>query len=92
MRHLTLPRTVVGFLGFQHDRRLALQALAVSAARKDVHGVFAGYSIDFSTLCFSHWHPFSLSLMTYYGVVLLMSGYQANEQHIVKQYRAIVDR
>lgn len=39
-------RGVVGFLGFQHDRRLALQALAVSAARTDVHSVFAGY--DFS--------------------------------------------
>lgn len=35
-------RGVVGFLGFQHDRRLALQALAVSAARTDVHSVFAG--------------------------------------------------
>ncbi len=36
--------------------------------------------------------PISLVLMTYYGVVLLMSGYQADEAHIVKQYRAIVDK
>ncbi|EJD00336.1 uncharacterized protein FOMMEDRAFT_159009 [Fomitiporia mediterranea MF3/22] len=67
-------KTVVGLFGFQHDRRLALQALAVSAARKDVHAVFSG-----------------LTLMTYHGVVLLMSGYQADEAHIVKQYKAIVD-
>lgn len=68
-------RGIVGFLGFKHDRKLALRALAVSAAQKDVHSVFAG-----------------LTLMTYYGVVLLLSGYQADEQHILKQYKAIVDR
>ncbi|KAH8111665.1 outer membrane protein Iml2/Tetratricopeptide repeat protein 39 [Phellopilus nigrolimitatus] len=67
-------KTVVGFLGFQSDRRLALQALAVSAARKDVHSVFAG-----------------LTLMTYHGIVLLLAGYQADEAHIVKQYKAIVE-
>ncbi|KAF4608318.1 hypothetical protein EYR40_000662 [Pleurotus pulmonarius] len=68
-------QSVVGFFGFKHDRKLALQALAVAAAKSDVHSVFAG-----------------LVLMTYYGVVLLMSGYQADEAHIVKQYRAIVDK
>ncbi|KAL1944788.1 hypothetical protein VTO73DRAFT_3218 [Trametes versicolor] len=68
-------RGVVGFFGFNHDRKLALQALAVSAAKTDVHSVFAG-----------------LSLMTYHGVVLLLSGYQANEAHIIKQYHAIVDK
>ncbi|KAI0290652.1 hypothetical protein B0F90DRAFT_582157 [Multifurca ochricompacta] len=30
--------------------------------------------------------------MTYYGVVLLMSGYQADEESILKQYKAIVDK
>jgi hypothetical protein len=35
-------RNVVGWFGFQHDRKLALHALAVGAAREDVHGVFAG--------------------------------------------------
>ncbi|KAK7443214.1 Mitochondrial outer membrane protein iml2 [Stygiomarasmius scandens] len=72
-----LPKKVqslVGFFGFKHDRKLALQALAVSAAKKDVHSVFAG-----------------LVLMTYHGVVLLLSGYQADEAHIIKQYTAIVD-
>ena len=30
--------------------------------------------------------------MSYHGVVLLLSGYQADEAHIVKQYRAIVEQ
>lgn len=30
--------------------------------------------------------------MSYYGVVLLLTGYQADETHILKQYRAIVER
>ncbi|GJE87054.1 mitochondrial outer membrane protein [Phanerochaete sordida] len=67
-------RGVVGFLGFKHDRKLALRALAVSANQTDVHAVFAG-----------------LVLMTYYGVVLLLTGYQADGQHILKQYRAMID-
>ncbi|KAJ7594210.1 outer membrane protein Iml2/Tetratricopeptide repeat protein 39 [Mycena floridula] len=72
-----LPRRVqgvVGLLGFKHDRKLALQALAVSAAKKDVHSVFAG-----------------LCLMSYYGVLLLLCGYLADEAHIIKQYTAIVE-
>ncbi|KAF8163824.1 mitochondrial outer membrane protein IML2 [Crassisporium funariophilum] len=73
-----LPKKVqglVGFLGFKHDRKLALQALALSAEKEDVHGVFAG-----------------LVLMTYHGVVLLLSGYQADEHRILAQYKAIVDK
>lgn len=65
----------MGFFGFNHDRKLALRALAVSANGTDVHSVFAG-----------------LTLMTYYGIVLLMSGYQADEKYILKQYRAIVGK
>lgn len=30
--------------------------------------------------------------MSYYGVVLLLLGYQADETHVLKQYRAIVDK
>lgn len=30
--------------------------------------------------------------MTYHGVVLLLAGYQADEAHIIKQYKAIVSR
>jgi tetratricopeptide (TPR) repeat protein len=30
--------------------------------------------------------------MTYYGVVLLVSGYQADEEHMIKQYQAIVNK
>ena len=65
---------VVGFLGYTHDRQLALEALAVSATKKDVHSVFSG-----------------LVLMTYHGVVLLLSGYQADAAHITKQYQSILD-
>ncbi|KAI9567244.1 hypothetical protein HD554DRAFT_2270070 [Boletus coccyginus] len=68
-------RTLVGFLGYNHDRQLALQALAVSAARSDVHSVYAG-----------------LVLMTHYGVMLLMTGYQADEEHILREYRGIVNK
>jgi len=35
----------VGFFGYDYDRKLALQALAVSAAKSDVHSVFAGYAV-----------------------------------------------
>ncbi|KAJ6613668.1 outer membrane protein Iml2/Tetratricopeptide repeat protein 39 [Mycena sp. CBHHK59/15] len=82
-----LPKKVqslVGLLGFKHDRALALRALAVAAGvsedvaggatGRDVHGVFAG-----------------LVLMTFHGVVLLLAGYQADEAHTLRQYRAIVD-
>lgn len=30
--------------------------------------------------------------MSYYGMVLLLAGYQADETHILKQYRAIVEK
>ena len=33
-----------------------------------------------------------LVLMTYYGVILLLSGYQADEHKIRAQYKTIVDR
>ncbi|KAF7354120.1 Mitochondrial outer membrane protein [Mycena venus] len=85
-----LPKRVqslVGLLGFKHDRALALRALAVSAGLntlgenedgaptgRDVHGVFAG-----------------LVLMTFHGVVLLLSGYQADEARTIRTYKAIVD-
>ena len=33
-----------------------------------------------------------LTLMTYYGAILLFAGFQADEEHIVKQYRAMIDK
>lgn len=30
--------------------------------------------------------------MSYYGMVLLLAGYQADEAHILKQYTAIVEK
>ncbi|KAI0040329.1 hypothetical protein FA95DRAFT_1683845 [Auriscalpium vulgare] len=68
-------KSVVGFFGFNHDRKLALRALAVSATKSDIHSVFAG-----------------LALLTYHGDVLLVSGYQADERHILNQCKAIVDK
>ena len=68
-------RGLVGFLGFQHDRGLALKALALSASKSDVHGIFS-----------------ALVLMTYHGVVLLLGGWQADEEGLVKLYKGLVDR
>ncbi|KAJ3763330.1 outer membrane protein Iml2/Tetratricopeptide repeat protein 39 [Lentinula raphanica] len=69
-------QSVAGLFGFAHSRRLALEALSVSAsyaAEGEVHGVFAG-----------------LVLMTYHGVVLLVSGYQADEARILREYENVV--
>lgn len=30
--------------------------------------------------------------MSYYGMLLLLAGYQADEPHVLKQYRAIVKK
>ena len=35
----------MGFFGYDYNRRIALQALAVSAAKSDVHSIFAGYAV-----------------------------------------------
>ncbi|KAF8604614.1 hypothetical protein BDV93DRAFT_537692 [Ceratobasidium sp. AG-I] len=68
-------KRLVGFLGYQSDRRLGLEALNVAAGvGNDVHSSFAAY----------------LVLMTYNGVVLLLTGWQADEERIVKQYREIL--
>lgn len=42
MLWLMYCRGVVGLLGFKHDRKLALEALALAAMKHDVHGTFAG--------------------------------------------------
>ncbi|EJD53304.1 hypothetical protein AURDEDRAFT_110983 [Auricularia subglabra TFB-10046 SS5] len=67
-------KSIVGFFGFTGDLQTALHALAVAAARDDVHAVFA-----------------RLTLMSYDGGVLLLSGWQADDAHIKKQYAAMVD-
>ncbi|KAF8688969.1 hypothetical protein RHS03_09376, partial [Rhizoctonia solani] len=79
-------KKVVGFLGYQSDRRLGLEALHVAAGvENDVHSAFAAINISFS----AHFLPYlgSLVLMTYNGVVLLLAGWQADEERIVRQYR-----
>lgn len=35
---------------------------------------------------------YRLALMSYYGIVLLLAGYQADETHIFRQYKAIVEK
>ncbi|KEP50139.1 outer membrane protein IML2 [Rhizoctonia solani 123E] len=68
-------KKVVGFLGYQSDRRLGLEALHVAAGvENDVHSSFAAY----------------LVLMTYNGVILLLAGWQADEERIVRQYREML--
>ncbi|KAF8638147.1 hypothetical protein AX17_002420 [Amanita inopinata Kibby_2008] len=70
-----LPKKVqrmVGFFGFKYDRKLALHALSVAAAKSDSHSVFAG-----------------LVLMSYWNIVLFMSGWQGNREKLMKEYRAI---
>ncbi|KAJ7098832.1 hypothetical protein C8R44DRAFT_888691 [Mycena epipterygia] len=79
-----VDRSLVGLLGFQHDRALALRAaLTVSAGvdadstgagGRDVHGVFSG-----------------LVLMTFHGVVFLFSDYQADEARMIRTYKGVVD-
>ncbi|CAE6427548.1 unnamed protein product [Rhizoctonia solani] len=82
-------KKVVGFLGYQSDRRLGLEALHVAAGvENDVHSAFAAINISFS----AHFPPSfgSLVLMTYNGVVLLLAGWQADEERIVRQYREML--
>ena len=60
----------------------------------DIHAVFAGcvLSLFFFPLELTRRVTFRLVLMTYHGTVLLLSGWQADENHILRQYRAILDR
>lgn len=82
----------MGFFGFKHDRKLALKALAVAAARNDTHSVFAGSVNSVSLFWIQISLKIRLVLMTYHGVVLLLSGYQANESKIFDEYQDLVDR
>lgn len=40
----------MGFFGYDYDRKIALRALAVSAAKSDVHSIFAGYGVGLNVL------------------------------------------
>ncbi|CCO30679.1 Mitochondrial outer membrane protein IML2 [Rhizoctonia solani AG-1 IB] len=88
-------KKVVGFLGYQSDRRLGLEALHVAAGvENDVHSAFAAINISISALpahsVLSRCLFGSLVLMTYNGVVLLLAGWQADEERIVRQYREML--
>ncbi|KAH7342051.1 outer membrane protein Iml2/Tetratricopeptide repeat protein 39 [Rhizoctonia solani] len=81
-------KKVVGFLGYQSDRRLGLEALHVAAGvENDVHSSFAAINISFSAYFFP---SAILVLMTYNGVILLLTGWQADEERIVRQYREML--
>lgn len=67
-------KRVVGLLGYQSDRRLGLEALNVAA------GVENDVHSSFAALV----------LMTYNGVVLLLTGWQADEERVVRQYKEIL--
>ncbi|KAF5389207.1 hypothetical protein D9757_003471 [Collybiopsis confluens] len=71
-------QSVAGLFGYAHSRPMALQALALSA--------------DYAAEGEIHGVFAGLVLMTYHGVVLLLSGYQADEQRILREYESIVTR
>jgi len=64
----------------------------VSAGKPDVHGVFARSVVGFSCLSNTLNLFVSLVLMTYISVVLLLSGYQADEQRMLKGYEEIISK
>ncbi|KAG6897584.1 hypothetical protein C0993_007415 [Termitomyces sp. T159_Od127] len=72
-----LPKKVQGVVGFLGFKYD--RKLAVRAL-----AVSAGKSDVHSVFA-------GLVLMTYHGVVLLLSGYQADEAYIIRQYKAVVD-
>ncbi|KAF8329754.1 outer membrane protein Iml2/Tetratricopeptide repeat protein 39 [Cantharellus anzutake] len=74
-------RNVVGVFGFTSDRKLGLRALTVATRGDDTHSQFAAVRLEFK-----------ITLMTYYGSVLLLSGYQADEQQIMSQYDALLKK
>ena len=84
-------RGVVGFFGFHHDQKLALWALAVSAAKMNSFRLY-WVCLVAATNAVRHWLLDSVVLMSYHGVVLLLSGYQADEAQTIKQYWAIVNK
>ncbi|CAK5283493.1 unnamed protein product [Mycena citricolor] len=81
-------QSVVGIFGFKYDRALALQALAISAG---VHTLIEGDGGTASAGTDVHGVFAGLTLMTFHGVVLLLSGYQADEAKTVRTYKTIVD-
>ncbi|KAJ7290503.1 hypothetical protein C8J57DRAFT_1276000 [Mycena rebaudengoi] len=87
-------QSLVGLLGFKHDRQLALRALAVSAG---VNGTPSGDDPGADAQAGNskgrdvHGVFAGLVLMTFHGVVLLLAGYQADEARTLRLYKTIVD-
>ncbi|KAG6887246.1 hypothetical protein C0995_016642 [Termitomyces sp. Mi166 len=72
-----LPKKVQGVVGFLGFKYDRRLALKALAVSAGKSDVHSVFS--------------GLVLMTYHGVVLLLSGYQADEARIIRQYKAIVD-
>ncbi|KAG9124801.1 hypothetical protein FRC07_010199, partial [Ceratobasidium sp. 392] len=79
-------KRVVGLLGYQSDRRLGLEALNVAAGVENDQNIDRHFHINLSFLATYH----RLVLMTYNGVVLLLTGWQADEERVVRQYQEIL--
>ncbi|KAI5480790.1 mitochondrial outer membrane protein IML2 [Pseudohyphozyma bogoriensis] len=70
-------RKLIAWFGFNNSNRaIALKLLTVAASTGDD----------------VHGYFASLALVTFYGVVLLMSGWQAEEDYIIAQYGAVLSR
>ncbi|KAG8879944.1 hypothetical protein FRB98_005433 [Tulasnella sp. 332] len=93
----TKIRRVVGFFGYQSDRKLAIQALNVATAGKGsyfltfIQNLLREFLMSMKSLTVrSSDETFHITLLTYQGVKLLTSGYQANEDELIDQLDAIV--
>ncbi|KAF7986637.1 hypothetical protein HWV62_26454 [Athelia sp. TMB] len=83
-------RTLVGAFGFKADRGAALKALvkaaeAVDGAQDANGGALQGRGDVHGVFA-------ALVLMTYWGAVLLLGGWCADEANIVREYAALVER
>ncbi|KAG8972041.1 hypothetical protein FRC05_010454 [Tulasnella sp. 425] len=75
---------LVGFFGYQSDRRLGLQALYVAATGKDIHSNFAASVVP----CYG---ANLLTILTYEGLKLLLAGYQVNEKELIERLSRMLD-
>ncbi|KAG8847802.1 hypothetical protein FRB96_001390 [Tulasnella sp. 330] len=95
----TKIRRVVGFFGYQSDRKLAIQALNVATAGKGsyfltfIQNLLREFLMSMKSLTVrssDETFHVCITLLTYQGVKLLTSGYQANEDELIDQLDAIV--
>lgn len=85
----SVTNTTVGLHSKPYPSRLQSRMCIPSSqgTLSDLHTPLIGFTPTTESLVSCR-----LTLMTYYGVVLLLVGYQANETHVLKQYKAIVEK